>query len=168
MSDTHTPSLSVADLAAWLAEQRWSSFAQSLASAFARYGRLTERQEASARSMYAKAQARQAQRQAQAPANPVTEVGMYLNAEGVVYRVKRSRQSGRLYASRYVPEAQVRSDRFVYEGGAVYRLDASMRMTLEQAKALGALHAQCCVCGRDLSAEESVEAGIGPVCAGRI
>ncbi len=117
--------------------------------------------------MYAKSQERQAERQAQAPANPVTEVGMYINAEGVAFRVKRS-QAGRLYASRFVPEAQARADRFVYAGGAVYRLDASMRMTLEQAKALGAQYSQCCVCGRDLSAEQSVEAGIGPVCAGRL
>lgn len=163
---TLTP-IPVAELATWLSEQTWSGFAQSLASAYARYGRLTDRQEASARSMYEKAQARQAGRQAQAPANPVTEVGMYLNAEGVAYRVKQS-QAGRLYASRFVPEAQARADRFVYEGGAVYRLDASMRMTLEQAKALGAQYSQCCVCGRDLSAEQSVEAGIGPVCAGRL
>lgn len=166
MSATLTP-ISTHDLALWLTTQHWSNFAQSLAHAYGRYGRLTERQEASARSMYAKAQERQAGRQAQAPANPVTEVGMYLNADGVAYRVKRS-QAGRLYASRYVPEAQERADRFVYEGGAVYRLDASMRMTMEQAKALGAQYAQCCVCGRDLSAEQSVEAGIGPVCAGRL
>lgn len=162
-----TTEISVADLASWLSDQRWSGFAQSLASNYLRYGRLTEAQERSARSMYAKSQERQAVREAQAPQNPVTEVGMYLTADGKVYRVKRS-QAGRLYASRYVPEAQARSERFVYEGGAVYRLDASMRMTLEQAKALGAQYAQCCVCGRDLSAEESVEAGIGPVCAGRL
>ena len=167
MSDTLTP-ISVSDLAVWLGQQTWSQFAVSLAQQFARNGRLSDKQEASARSMYEKAQARQAQRQAQAPANPVTEIGMYLNAEGVAYRVKQSKSSGRLYASRFVPEAQARADRFVYEGGAVYRLDASMRMTLEQAKALGAQYSQCCVCGRDLSAEESVEAGIGPVCAGRL
>jgi len=157
--------LTIPVLADWLAEQRWSDFAQSLASAYRRYGRLTERQEASARSMYAKAQERQANRQV--PANPVTEVGMYRDADGIVYRVKRS-QAGRLYASRYVPEAQARADRFVYAGGAVYRLSASDRLTLEDAKALGAQYAQCCVCGRDLSASESVEAGIGPVCAGRL
>ena len=166
MSATSTP-ISIADLAVWLGQQTWSQFAVSLAQQFARNGRLSDKQEASARSMYEKAQARQAQRQAQAPANPVTEVGMYLNAEGVAFRVKMSR-AGRLYAERFVPEAQARANRFVYEGGAVYRLDASMRMTLEQAKALGAQYAQCCVCGRNLSAEQSVEAGIGPVCAGRL
>ena len=166
MSATIAP-ISVSELAGWLAQQNWSAFAISLAQQFARNGRLSDKQEASARSMYEKSQARQAQRQAEAPANPVTEVGMYLNAEGIVFRVKESK-AGRLYASRFVPEAQARADRFVYEGGAVHRLDASMRMTLEQAKALGAQYSQCCVCGRDLSAEVSVEAGIGPVCAGRL
>jgi hypothetical protein len=164
MSATLAP-ISVSELAGWLAQQNWSSFALSLAQQFARNGRLSDKQEASARSMYEKSQARQ--RQVEAPANPVTEIGMYINAEGVAFRVKQSK-AGRLYASRFVPEAQARADRFVYEGGAVYRLDASMRMTLEQAKALGAQYSQCCVCGRDLSAEESVEAGIGPVCAGRL
>lgn len=166
MSTSPTP-ITIPELAAWLGQQAWSGFAISVASNYARFGRMSEAQEASARSMYAKAQTRQSARQASAPANPVTEVGMYLTPEGVAFRVKMSR-AGRLYASRFVPEAEVRADRFVYEGGAVYRLDASMRMTLEQAKALGAQYSQCCVCGRDLSAEQSVEAGIGPVCAGRI
>jgi hypothetical protein len=167
MSTTLFP-ISVAELASWLAEQTWSQFAVSVARQFERNGRISEAQEASARSMYAKAQARQAQRQVQAPVNPVTEVGMYLNAEGVAFRVKMSKSTGRLYAERFVPEAEARADRFVYEGGAVYRLDASMRMTLEQAKALGAQYAQCCVCGRNLTADQSVEAGIGPICAGRL
>jgi hypothetical protein len=166
MSATNAP-ISISELAIWLAQQNWSSFALSLAQQYTRNGRLSDKQESSARSMYEKSQARQAQRQVEAPANPVTEIGMYINAEGVAFRVKESK-AGRLYASRFVPEAQARADRFVYEGGAVYRLDASMRMTLEQAKALGAQYSQCCVCGRDLSAEESVEAGIGPVCAGRL
>ena len=165
MSATLTPSLSVSDLAAWLAEQRWSQFAQSLAAAHRRYGRLTERQEEAARNLYARSQERQAARQAEAPANPVTEQGVY-ERDGIVYRVKRS-QAGRLYASRYNPEG-ARGDRFVYASGAVYRLSADDRISLERAKELGAQWSQCCVCGRDLSATESVEAGIGPVCAGRI
>ena len=166
MSATLTPSLSVSDLAVWLADQRWSQFAQSLAGAYQRYGRLTERQEASARSMYAKAQERQAQRQAQAPANPVTEVGMYRLGESI-YRVKLS-QAGRLYAMRFVPEAVERASRFVYEGGAIHRLSADNRMTLADAQAVGAQVGICCVCGRDLIVVENIERGIGPVCARRI
>lgn len=163
MSDTLTPSLSVSDLATWLAEQRWSSFAQSLASAFARYGRLTERQEASARSMYAKAQARQAGRQAQAPVNPVTEVGMYRLGDDI-YRVKLS-QAGRLYAMKFTPNGE---SRFAYEGGAIHRLSADNRMTVEDAQAVGAQVGMCCVCGRDLIVEENIARGIGPVCARRV
>lgn len=160
---TITTEITVAELAAWLADQRWSQFAQSLATAFARFGRLTERQEASARSMYAKAQARQAQRQAQAPANPVTEVGMY-RLDDTIYRVKRS-QAGRLYAMRFTPEG---ASRFAYEGGAVYRLSADNRMTLADAEAVGAQVGMCCVCGRDLIVAENIARGIGPVCARRV
>ena len=159
MSTTLTP-IPVAELAAWLADQQWSQFAQSLASAYARYGRLTDRQEASARSMYAKAQARQAGRQAQAPANPVTEVGMYRLGDDI-FRVKLS-NAGRLYAMRFTPEG---ASRFAYEGGAIHRLSADNRMTVADAQAVGAQVGMCCVCGRNLTADQSVEAGIGPICA---
>jgi hypothetical protein len=159
MSDTLTPSLSVSDLAAWLAQQQWSGFAVSLANAYTRYGRLSPRQEASARSMYAKAQ----ERQAGVPANPVTEVGMYRLGENV-YRVKMSR-SGRFYAMQFTPNGVTR---FQYANGAIYRLSADNRMTLEDAKAIGAQVGICCVCGRDLIVEANIEAGIGPVCARRI
>lgn len=158
-----TPTISIADLAGWLADQRWSGFAQSLAQAYQRFGRLTERQEASARSMYAKAQERQAGRQAQAPANPVTEVGMYRLGDNI-YRVKLS-QAGRLYAMRFTPEGE---SRFVYEGGAIHRLSADNRMTVADAQAVGAQVGMCCVCGRDLIVAENIERGIGPVCARRV
>ncbi len=162
MSTTLTP-ISVSDLVAWLTEQRWSAFAQSLASAYARYGRLSDKQEASARSMYEKAQARQAGRQAQAPANPVTEVGMYRLGDNI-YRVKMS-QAGRLYAMRFTPEG---ASRFSYEGGAIHRLSADNRMTVADAQEVGAQVGMCCVCGRDLIVAENIERGIGPVCARRV
>lgn len=101
-------------------------------------------------------------------ANPVSELGMYRNAEGVMFRVKRSRQSGNLYAMRFVPEAQAKADRFVYERGGVFRLSADMRMTVEQAQLVGVQFGICCVCGAELTATESVANGIGPVCAKRV
>ena len=101
-------------------------------------------------------------------ANPVTELGMYRNADGVMFRVKRSRQSGNLYAMRFVPEALVKSERFVYERGGVFRLSADMRMTVEQAQLVGVQFGICCVCGAELTATESVANGIGPVCARRV
>ena len=41
------------------------------------------------------------------------------------------------------------------------------RMTLEEAKQFGAIYGFCCQCGRTLTNEQSIEAGIGPICAGK-
>jgi len=57
---------------------------------------------------------------------------------------------------------------FVYDPGAVRRLRPEHRMSLEEAKEFGALYGTCCVCGRTLTNEDSIEAGIGPVCAGKV
>lgn len=40
--------------------------------------------------------------------------------------------------------------------------------TLEEAKAYGRRTGRCMVCGRKLTHPTSVEAGIGPICAGRL
>lgn len=113
--------------------------------------------------MFEKAQKRQVARQAQAPANPVTEVGMYRSGNDI-YRVKLS-QTGRLYAMLFTPQGE---SRFVYAGGAIHRLSADNRMTVEDAQAVGAQVGMCCVCGRDLIVQENIERGIGPVCARRV
>lgn len=57
---------------------------------------------------------------------------------------------------------------FDYAPGAIHKLQAEHRMTLEEAKEFGALYGTCCVCGRTLTNETSIEAGIGPVCGGRV
>lgn len=56
---------------------------------------------------------------------------------------------------------------FVYARGAMRLLSESTRMTLDDAKAFGALYNTCCACGRTLTDETSVENGIGPICAKR-
>jgi Family of unknown function (DUF6011) len=38
---------------------------------------------------------------------------------------------------------------------------------VEAAKRIGLLTGTCCVCGRSLTNEGSIEAGIGPICAGK-
>jgi hypothetical protein len=109
---------------------------------------------------------------AQPAREEITEDGMYRTEDGTIYKVQRAvHGSGQLYAKRLtvVPaiaggEAQVSFD---YAPGAVRKLAPSDRMTLAQAKEFGALYGSCCVCGRTLTREESIEAGIGPVCAGR-
>ena len=87
-------------------------------------------------------------------------VGMY-DVDGRVYKVQQSRESGRLYAKELV------DGKFIYASGAIYRITAGDRMSLEDAKAYGKLTGTCCSCGRELTNEDSIEAGIGPICAGK-
>lgn len=62
--------------------------------------------------------------------------------------------------------AEQRECSFEYRGKAGLKgLTPEMRMTLEEAKEFGALYGVCCNCGATLTAEESIEAGIGPICA---
>lgn len=102
-----------------------------------------------------------------AKAEPLTD-GMYLKDE-VIYKIQKAvHGSGHLYAKRLVPgEGYGSKATFVYAPGAMKALTLADRMTLEQAKAFGALYGTCCVCGRTLTNEDSIEAGIGPVCGKR-
>lgn len=55
-----------------------------------------------------------------------------------------------------------------YQGLATRFIPAGVApMTLEQAKEFGRLYGICCHCGATLTDEESIAAGIGPVCAKR-
>ena len=136
-----------------------NAFLTSVLTQYDRLGRLSDKQwDAVERSMNRPARVVQA--------NPVTEIGMYVK-DGVAFRVKRSTQ-GRLYASRYNPLGLTKSDRFVFEGGAIFRLSADNRMTLAEAQQAGHEFGICCVCGAELSDPVSVERGIGPICVQRI
>lgn len=124
------------------------------------------------------APSRVAGRQAQPSATPsvqpstaITEAGMYKNPEtGDIFKVQVAvHGSGQLYAKKLVPPSDFgEKATFDYAPGAVRQLRADWRMTLEEAKEFGALYGTCCVCGRTLTRETSIEAGIGPVCAGRL
>lgn len=121
-------------------------------------------------------------------AEPVAEVeeksleGMH-RLDGVIYKVQRAvHGSGRLYAKELVTtdttcggceacdgeDLCLRTDvRFEYASGMIRRLSEATRLTLEEAKAFGALYGSCCVCAKTLTNEDSIEAGIGPVCASK-
>jgi hypothetical protein len=90
----------------------------------------------------------------------VSKVGMYQTADGTIYRVHESRMSGNLYAKKLDALAGT----FEYESGAIYRLTADDKMSLENARAWGLETGMCCVCGTMLTDEVSVANGIGPVC----
>ena len=95
------------------------------------------------------------------------EAGMYLK-DGAIYKVQRAvHGSGNMYAKLLVNHGVGVKATFEYAQGAVRKLTAADRMSLEQAKEFGAIYGVCCVCGATLTDEVSIEAGIGPVCAKR-
>lgn len=101
-----------------------------------------------------------------AAAAPKAEVpeGMH-RLKGKVFKVQRAvHGSGNLYAKQLVRQDEERWT-FDYAPGVIRNLSEETAMTLEEAKEFGALYGTCCVCARTLTNEESIEAGIGPVCA---
>lgn len=107
-------------------------------------------------------------------ADEVTE-GMYRKG-GEIFKVQRAvHGSGQLYAKRLVVDAEAELDEdgkivepaavhFEYASGAIRGLTADDKMTLTEAKEFGALYGTCCVCGRTLTNETSIDEGIGPIC----
>lgn len=79
-----------------------------------------------------------------------------------IYRVQRSKSSGKLYALR------VREDGGTeYAPGVVTRLDPARKLTLAEAQAWGQRTGTCCQCYAKLTNPKSIELGIGPVCRGK-
>lgn len=143
-----------------------NGFYASLLSQFESRGTLSEKQVLAVLNGIERDRQRNAERQ-QVNADPVTECGMYRTDEGV-FRVRQSKNTGRLYAERFDPTASTKSERYEYAKGVIFRLTASDRLTVEQAEELGSTHGVCCVCGADLTDPKSVSRGIGPVCAKRV
>lgn len=95
-----------------------------------------------------------------APTSKAVE-GIHL-LDGKVFKVQRAvHGSGNLYAKVLNPE----TGKFEYAPGTVGRLSEETLMSLDQAREFGALYGMCCSCGRTLTDETSIEAGIGPVCS---
>ena len=103
---------------------------------------------------------KQAERKAPAaaPAAEVTE-GIYRTAAGKVFKVQKAvHGSGNLYAKELIDGS------FEYAPGAIRKLRVEDKMTLAEAQEYGRLYGVCIVCGRTLTDESSIEAGIGPIC----
>jgi len=84
---------------------------------------------------------------------------------GIVYKVQRAvHGSGKLYAK----QLDADTGDWDYVGRRPLRdLSPDTLLTLERAKELGHLYGRCVRCGATLTNESSIEAGIGPVCAGK-
>ena len=95
---------------------------------------------------------------------PMVPVGFYLNGDDV-YRVVQSKSNTNNF---YAKRLDVHSGRWEYAPGAIKNLVDAPKLTIEVAASMGARYGICVVCGRTLTAEESVEAGIGPICSGKL
>lgn len=88
--------------------------------------------------------------------------GMYRVGDAI-FKVYRTRETNVLVTK------TLTEDGFEYTGRKpLNKITAEHRMTLEEAKEYGKVTGTCCQCGRKLTKEESIQDGIGPVCAGKI
>ena len=97
------------------------------------------------------------------PTNSPKAEGMYRDASGIVYRVQKA-SAGHLYAL----TLNTGTGKFDFVRGAMGSLDESMRLTLAQCQEIGRAIGRCIVCGARLTDPDSVERGIGRVCASRL
>lgn len=95
------------------------------------------------------------------------ESGIYRTEDGTIFKVYLNQDKTRMLAKRLVL-IEGQDAQFEYAGMAYRFVKAEQRMTLEEAKQFGAIYGVCCNCGRTLTDEASIEAGIGPVCATKI
>lgn len=130
---------------------------------------------------------RQAEPGEYASPDRVTQDGMYRDpSTGAIYKVQYNRANGSgryLYAKQLLvdmPNGDTRSVglldgrkvagasvRFEYVSGLIKKIRPEWRMAFEEAAKFGALYGVCMRCGRDLTAEESIDRAMGPVCAGK-
>ena len=100
------------------------------------------------------------------------EAGIYRSGDHLV-RVYEGQKSGAMLVKQVdrhsdgpLPEDQYVS--YTYLGAASRVLDDSyVRLSMEEVGALGVASNHCLICGRRLDDPESVDRGIGPVCASR-
>lgn len=98
---------------------------------------------------------------AEAPAAE-PEAGIY-QADGRVYRVYLGQQAGRMLVKEVLMSGGVT---YQYLGSAARCLPAgAIRLSVEEVGSLGKAWDHCLCCGRRLDDPESVDRGIGPVCA---
>ena len=93
---------------------------------------------------------------------PDLEVGAYLH-DGVIYSVRKGRESGRLQA--YIYNAD--DKHWDYLKNMVKQIKPAERLTLAQAVQHSAQTGSCVHCGRTLTLQKSVMAGMGKICASK-
>jgi hypothetical protein len=91
------------------------------------------------------------------------ELGFYEMA-GEIYNVKRSKSTSFLFAL-HITDDCPKGER---APGVVKQLTPEMKLSQETAAQYGIRTGTCCICGRELTRDESIARGIGPVCFGKM
>lgn len=106
------------------------------------------------------------QPKAEAPAASEIKAGVYMDkTTAMIYRVYLGQQSGKLLVKSIDGATEIT---YTYLGAATRFVTPDWeRLSVEQVGALGKSHESCLVCGRRLDDPESVDRGIGPVCAAK-
>jgi hypothetical protein len=92
---------------------------------------------------------------------------MYELEDGSIYLVQPTRDGDHLYARRLVEDPSRYRGRpfaWAFEPGAMALIRPWYRMPLERARELSWEYGACIICGHRLTAADSLDAGIGPVC----
>jgi hypothetical protein len=93
------------------------------------------------------------------------EAGVYRRNDGELFRVYFGQQSGHMLA-KHIRFLDGEVD-YMYSGAARLVVKNAVRLSLEEVGQLGVASGSCLVCGRRLDDPESVDRGIGPVCAAK-
>ncbi|MGD9613821.1 MAG: DUF6011 domain-containing protein [Alphaproteobacteria bacterium] len=175
-------------IAAFLGDAaRWSSFAVELLDKLNQHGSLTEAQVAAVRSMQAKIAAKRAEREVERKTascevdltsiRAMFERAVESGYQRPIYRaagleISRAPDHGRNPGALYIKDAE--TDEYlgkilgtVYSGKPAPGLEEIAADPRGAAIRYGQRTGKCSCCGRMLTAEGSIEAGIGPICAGK-
>ena len=92
--------------------------------------------------------------------------GFYRDSEGQVWKVQFNKAQTGMYALK-----RINKRKYEYTAGAINTLTVEMfvslnplDVTLEEAKAYGRKTGTCYMCSRELTKQESIDKGIGPIC----
>lgn len=156
--------ISVEELVEWLQGESWSDFAQSLASYYHAKGSLSVKQEAAARSMRAKVEAKRQAKKAVAEGSALSQPGVYVKGSQVFLVKKSSR--GNLYVSKLMLNSSGSNGHWDYIGQSLLHvLSEEDRLDHVKARELGLAFGVCVRCARVLSNPDSVRNGYGEYCA---
>ncbi len=105
-----------------------------------------------------------------APVVEETKPGFYVRGDDV-FKVVISKTSNKPYAKQMVvinPGTSKAKGTWEYAPGIAKELATLTPLSASQAGVLGKKFGACMICGRTLTAKHSIEAGIGPICAGKL